>query len=458
VSRLPIRARITLAFAAVMALVLAGVGLFVYLQLQSRLNESIDQSLRSRASEVSALVRSSTGGLSAGGESSLIEPDETFAQVLTRRGGVVAAPAVLDDRAVLNGPELARAAAAAAFFEREAVAGIEGPVRLLAAPVTSAGDAAIVVVGASLDDRDEALANLSTLLLIGGPAALVLASLAGYWVAGVGLRPVENMRRRAAAIQASAADERLPVPEARDELSRLGQTLNAMLDRLRAALERERRFVDDASHELRTPLSLHKTELELALRHARGERELRLAIESAVEEIDRLIALAEDLLVVARMEGGELELELSAVRVSELLETVKERFRSRAGHGGRAIVAGDGGGLAVRGDRLRPEQALTAVVDNALRHGEGEIRLWAVADGDLVAVHVGDRGPGFDEDFVSRAFERFSRGDPARSGGGVGLGLAIVETIATAHGGSAGAGVREGGGADVWIALPQARP
>ena len=381
--RLPIRLRITLAFAAVMALVLAGVGLFVYLQLQSRLNESIDQSLRSRAAEISSQVRTAQDGVSQR-QSSLIEPDETFAQVLTPRGGVVAAPPELNERPVLDPDELARATRRPVFVEHDRVVGIEGPVRLLAAPVE--GDARIVVVGASLDDRDEALANLARLLLIGGPAALLLASVAGYWVAGVGLRPVEAMRRRAAAIQASAADERLPVPEARDELWRLGQTLNAMLDRLQAALERERRFVDDASHELRTPLALHKTELELALRHAGGERELRLAVESAVEEIDRLIALAEDLLVVARMEEGKLELELAPVPVTDLLETVKERFRSRAGHGGRRIVADDGAGLAVQGDRLRIEQALTAVVDNALRHGKGEVGLWAVRDGDLVSV------------------------------------------------------------------------
>jgi signal transduction histidine kinase len=229
-----------------------------------------------------------------------------------------------------------------------------------------------------------------------------------------------------------------------------------MLDRLHGALKRERRFVDDASHELRTPLALHKTELELALRHADSERELRRAVESAIEEIDRLIGLAEDLLVVARIEEGRLELELAPVPITDLLGAVLERFRSRAEHGGRRIVADDGAGLTVEGDRLRLEQALTAVVDNALRHGDGEIRLWAVPEEEVISVHVGDRGPGFDPDFVPRAFERFSRDDPARSEGGTGLGLAIVETIAAAHGGAAGVAARAGGGADVWIAVPRA--
>ena len=139
---------------------------------------------------------------------------------------------------------------------------------MLAAPVDVGGRTVVAVVGSSLGDRDEALGNLARLLLIGGPIALLLASLAGYWMAGAALRPVDAMRRRAAEISASEPGARLPVPEADDELRRLGETLNAMLGRLEEALERERRFVDDASHELRTPLALHKIELELALLHA----------------------------------------------------------------------------------------------------------------------------------------------------------------------------------------------
>ena len=183
------------------------------------------------------------------------------------------------------------------------VPGVEGPVRVLVVPVNADGRDRVVVVGSSLGDRDEALDGLATLLLIGGPAALLLASLAGYGAAAAALRPVEAMRQRAAEIS-SDGGARLPVPETNDELSRLGETLNAMLGRLETALEHERRFVDDASHELRTPLALHKIELELALSHARDENELREAISSATEEIDRLIELAEQLLVVARSEDG----------------------------------------------------------------------------------------------------------------------------------------------------------
>jgi len=458
VTRIPIRLRVTLAFAAVMAVVLAAVGLFLYSQLGSRLNESIDNGLRSRAGEVSALVRASQTGLSGTGRDSLIEQEESFAQVLTAGGRAVDSTPQLRSRPVLDAAEVDRAAAALAFFERDGLPGVEGSARLLATPVETRGRLMIAVVGSSLDDRSEALSSLATLLLIGGPAALLLASLAGYGAAASALRPVEAMRRRAATISASEPGERLPVPPARDELRRLGQTLNEMLARLEVAVERERRFVDDASHELRTPLALHRAELELALRYATGEEELRDAIVSAVEEVDRLVQLAEDLLVVARTEGGELALNLEQVAGADLLAAVCERFRGRAAEAGRPLLLGDGGGLVVRGDRLRLEQALRGLVDNALRHGEGEVRLWAASNGNRVELHVGDRGPGFPAPFLARAFERFSRADTARGRGGIGLGLAIVETIARAHGGRAVARNDPGGGADVWIEVPTGGP
>jgi signal transduction histidine kinase len=291
-------------------------------------------------------------------------------------------------------------------------------------------------------------------MLIGGPIALLLASLAGYAVAGTALRPVEAMRRRAAEISAAEPDQRLPLPDANDEIRRLGETLNGMLGRLEAALERERAFVDDASHELRTPLAMHKTELELALRYAKTPEEMRAAISSATVEVDRLIALAEDLLVLARSEEGKLALDLRPVGVAELLADLRERFAARAGGTGRSLVVEPADGLSVEGDRLRLEQALSNLVENAFQHGAGQITVRASDARGEVQIHVTDRGPGFPPEFIDRAFERFSRGDPARGGDGTGLGLAIVEAIARAHRGSAHAANRDGAGADVWIELP----
>ena len=462
-SRLPIKLRVTLVFAAAMAVVLGGVGLFLYLQLRDRLDESIDNGLRSRAGDAVALVGQSEEGLRQSGEHSLIESDESFAQVLTRSGRILDSTPQASDQPVLSVSEIDEALGSdRAFFDHSSAPGIEGAARLLAAPATAEADdevsagQVVVVVGSSLGDRDEALASLATLLAIGGPIALLLASLAGYAALALALRPVESMRRRAAEISASEPDERLPAPAGDDELARLGATLNGMLDRLEGAIERERQFVDDASHELRTPLALHKTELELALRYAENEAELRAAIASAVGEIDRLVQLAEDLLVVARSQEGELALAREPLRAGDLFATIAERFHTRAAQSQRSLDADGDSGANILGDRVRLEQALTSLVDNALRHGGGDVRLWAQRNGSLVELHVGDRGPGFDPDFIGQAFERFTRADEARGRGGTGLGLAIVETIARAHGGSAHAVNDPEGGADVWIELPRA--
>jgi signal transduction histidine kinase len=356
---------------------------------------------------------------------------------------------------LLSGPELAQATHGPIRIDRSDIEAVEGPARLFAKPISTPNGTLIVLTGTSLDDRHDALSNLSTILLIGGPFALLLASLAGYFVAFGALRPVEAMRRRAAEISAAEPDERLPLPEAHDELRRLGETLNGMLGRLEAALQRERTFVDDASHELRTPLALHKTELELALRYAKTPDEMRAAIASAVVEVDRLSALAEDLLVLARSQEGKLALHLRRVRVADLLSDVRERFTARLGESGRSLTVEPANGLLVDADPVRLEQALTNLIENAIEHGAGEITLSTAESGDELEIHVSDHGPGFPPEFLDRAFERFSRADPARGGEGTGLGLAIVEAIARAHRGSAHAANRDGSGADVWIELPR---
>jgi signal transduction histidine kinase len=302
--------------------------------------------------------------------------------------------------------------------------------------------------------RSESLEDLLQLLLLSGPVALVLASSAAYWVAAAALRPVEAMRARAATISAAEPEERLPVPPTDDEVARLGTTLNEMLERLGEALEHERAFVADASHELRTPLAILRTELDLALAQGRTPEELRAALGSAAEETDRLSQLTEDLLTIALTERGELPLRLEAVELREVLEGVRRRFARRAGEEGRAIVV-EGPPLELEADRLRIDQAVGSVVDNALRYGAGEvsITLAAVAN-DTVEIRVADHGPGFRPDFLHRAFERFSRPSASRSDGGSGLGLAIVRTVARAHGGEAHAGNAENGGAEVRLSLP----
>ena len=408
-----------------------------YDRVSSDLSRNLDQQLRARAQDLSALVR--RGGTLRSTEGGLVEPGESFAQLLSDDGRVVDATPPLGVRSLLRGDELARARDGAIFVNRPSVPGLDEPARMLVVPVRSQ----VLVAGTTRENRAETLSSLRDAFLIGGPVALLLASFAGYLLAGAALRPIEAMRQRAAAISSASLDERLPVAETHDEVSRLGETLNAMLARLENGLARERRFVADASHELRTPLALLTTELELALRHARSAGELRAALESAAESTGRLSRLTDDLLLLARADDGEVALKPEQTDVADVVDQVAERFGVRA----------DADPIVISADPLRLDQALSNMVDNAVRHGVADVVVTARRENGTVEIHVLDGGSGFPDAFLARAFERFSRADPAKPGGS-GLGLAIVETIARAHGGSAYAANRPGGGADVWLALP----
>jgi myo-inositol-hexaphosphate 3-phosphohydrolase/signal transduction histidine kinase len=458
--RLPITVRLTLVFAAAMAAVLVATGLFLYVRLGSELDRTVEDGLKARASDVAALVRRSRGGPADARHDRLTDADESFAQVIDPRGTVVGGTPEVGDDSLLAPEELKSALERPIFLDRTSVTGkLDGdPGRLLATPLDAGDRRLVVVVGASTDERDEALHSLAKQLLLGGPIALLLASLTAFGVARAALRPVDLMRRQAGAISGAEPGRRLPVPGTRDELSRLGETLNAMLARLEAALARERNFVSDASHELRTPLAILKTEFELALREGRSRQELHDAVRSAAQETDRLVQLAEDLLVIARSDQGRLPVTPEALGVDEVLAGVRRRFARRAEEVGRQLEAEPSPGLKVFADRLRLEQAVGNMVDNALRHGGGRILLTARAAAERVELHVTDEGGGFPPEFIDRAFERFSRADQARARGGTGLGLSVVQGIAVAHGGSAHAANRPAGGADVWLSLPAGVP
>jgi signal transduction histidine kinase len=434
---LPIRLRLALVFAVAMAVVLAAVGWFAYARIASDLSGALDQQLRGRAQDLSALV--ARGGSLRTTQGALVESGESFAQLVRRDGSVADATPPLGHRALIDRAELRRAERGELFVNRPAVPGLDEPARILAVPLHPM----VLLVGASRENRAETLSSVRDAFLIGGPIALALASLAGYALAGAALRPIEAMRRRAAAISTSSLDERLPVGGRHDEVSRLGQTLNAMLSRIEWGLQRERRFVADASHQLRTPLSLLTTELELALRGARSGDELRDALEAAATTTGRLTRLADGLLLLARADEGRVPLKVEELDAADLLRQVAARHQVRV----------DAEPLVVRGDALRLDQALANLVDNAMRYGGVDVRLTATQRNGHVELHVLDDGPGFPPDFIPRAFERFSRADDG-AGDGSGLGLAIVATVARAHGGEAHAANRGGGGADVWLALP----
>jgi two-component system OmpR family sensor kinase len=446
-SRVPIRVRLTAAFALATVVVLAGVALFVYVRLRADLDEGVNASLNTRVTAVAAAARRGDVPPAAAGGG---QPEESFAQVLALDGRLLDASGGVRG-AVLSASELRRAARSAVVVERR-VPGIEGTARLLARPASYRTAPAVVLAGQSLDDRNVTLSGLIASFAIGGPLAVVLASLIGYGLAAAGLAPMEAMRRRAAQVSLAGDDDRLPLPAARDEVRRLGETLNDMLERLRRSFERERSFVADASHELRTPVAVLKIELEGALRTGDYGPEVREALIAAIEECDHLAQLAEDLLVIARAGEGQLPVRREALTARPILEAVRARFADRAGQRGRRISVAANDDVHLRADVVRLGQALGNLVDNALRHGGGDIVLSARRAGGGVAFDAADSGAGFPREVAGRAFERFARGDEARTRDGTGLGLAIVRAVAEAHGGRAT--IVGGRGTTVRIWLP----
>lgn len=448
--RLPLRLRLTLAYSGAIALMLLAIGTFVYFHFRAGLDSGLEQSLRTRAGDLATLVRQ-RGAATLSPRRPLIDRAASSAQILDLRGRVLEASPRLGVHPLLSAEEIRATANRNVLLNR-------GEDSRLFARRLKTSPPVVVVAGVDLDQREKALETLGAALLIGGPLALLLASLAGYALASGALRPVERMRERAETISADRPEGRLPLPAARDEIYRLGTTLNAVFERLEHALKHERAFIADASHQLRTPLAIIQAEIEVALRRDKPKDELRAVLESAGEEAARLARLAEDLLLIARSEDGGLPLATERVEVGELLSSIAERFAVRGREAGRRIAVAVPEEVRVSADPDSLEQAVANLVDNALRYGSGDVELRATASGRSVELHVADAGTGFPDAFLPRAFERFSRATPGRAGSGTGLGLAIVAAIARTHGGEVGA-ANGGplGGADVWFSLPLAR-
>jgi signal transduction histidine kinase len=450
----PIRARLVAGFAIVMAVVLAATGLFVYERTRSDLDTQIVRELSARMAGVIAILRDDGDDLGDPRFLPLRRVDaQGIVQALGPSGEVLEATATQLSEVPVVSPQQLESLISGAAGSVDVTAEGVGRLRVIADRTIDDGVEYTALVGASLRSRDEALSALSRLLLIGGPIALLMASLAAYGVATAALRPVEEMRRRAAEISDRDPGQRLPVGPAHDEIAGLGVTLNAMLERLEVAFERERRFVADASHELRTPLAILRAEVELAMSEGRSQEDLRAALASVGEETDRLARLADDLLVLARADAGRLPVRPEQVSVRDIAARVAARFEASSGDPIKVTVAD---GLVVTADPARLEQALSNLVENAVRYGDDEVTIEGAAAGFGVELHVIDRGAGFPDELVGHATERFTRSDSGRGNGGTGLGLSIVDAIARAHGGSLLVANRADGvdGADVCLQLP----
>ena len=454
---MPIRARLALAAAVATAVVFAITAALFVSSFEDGLRDSVDDGLRAQSTTfVRQVERVGDATELRDRNNAVVATSEVVAQVLDADGVVVDSTREAGRAPVLTSDE-ARRASAERVFADVTVNDESEPFRVLAAPVRVGGETRVAVIGASLEATESSVDRVERALLIGGLAAVLLVGIGAWFLAGAALRPVEQMRRKAAAISAHDPGARLDVPRRRDELTALATTMNELLARLQGALVQQKTLVADASHELRTPLAVLRAELELASRPGRTPVELRDAIDHAVVETERVIRLTEDLLFLAQDdEAGHLA-RRESVGVLGVLDAAVARNRDAAADRAVELRTEADADLRASLDAALTGRALDNLVGNAVRHAPPGSSVWvhATRTADGVEIVVLDDGPGFPPDFLPHAFERFRRADDARSrdGGGTGLGLAIVRSVAVAHGGTARAENREGGGAAVALEL-----
>lgn len=334
------------------------------------------------------------------------------------------------------------------------------PWRVLSVPYRSRmGRLGNIRLMENLGDSEATLKSLRLALFLLTPAGIILSALGGFWLAGKALAPVDEVTRMARVIEANKLDQRLVPPGTEDELGRLVATLNHMFARLETSFEAMKRFTADASHELRTPLATLRNTIDVVLDRPRSSEDQHTALVSIGEEVERLQAIVEDLLLLARADAGRLVLRREPLDLdrlaTSLAETYEPRLRERQITLGLSIPQR----AEVLGDERWLCQAVGNLLDNALKFtpAGGQIALDIVSSGPSVQLRVSDSGPGIPEESLERIFERFYQTEPSRAGSenrGAGLGLAIVAWIVQAHDGSITASNRPEGGACIRVELP----
>jgi heavy metal sensor kinase len=325
-------------------------------------------------------------------------------------------------------------------------------------PVTADGRLAYVIrVLSPLAPVEAPLRALRLILFFLLPGATVLSGAVALWLAGRTLRPVNRMVESAQDISSENLRARLPVPGTRDELSRLAETFNGMLDRIERGFSFQRRFWEDVAHELKTPLAIMKGEIEVALRSGGGPDD-REVLTSNLEEVDSLIRLIDKMLTLARLDRGGAAMDTRELDLAALAGRAVEEFKTLAEDKGIRLGFSASTAVRVLGDDARLRGLLFVLLDNAVKFtpAGGSVGVEVAADGGRARLVVTDTGPGIGEDDLPRIFERFRRAGRPAEGGGFGLGLSIAKAVAESHGGCIGIRSKPGEGSSFTVFLPLA--
>ncbi len=415
--RRSIRFRLTVWYGVALTAALALFGGLIWLSLRTRLMGEVDRDIEGRASRFERYFRGES--TEAAGNQLKDELDE-FCQALPPSSYIS-----------LRGEK------GFEFQYPESAPAPEANFRMLERQFTSNGEVFHLEVGAPVGDVIHTLRLLGWLLLSLIPAVIAIACLGGAWLSGRALKPVNDISAAALTISIENLSERLPVPATGDELARLTEVLNTMLERLEAAVKTLSQFVADASHELRTPLAVIRTTAELALRRARAPEAYRGSLQEIAAETERMTQLVEDLLLLARRDTGMAEMPLAPLDVKEVLRDVCSEMRGLAEMRQVRVKAALGEDAAViAGNRAALHRLFIVLLDNALKYSRagGDVMVTVERTEARVTVAIEDFGAGISAADLPHIFKRFYRADRARGDGGHGLGLSLAESIARAHG------------------------
>jgi heavy metal sensor kinase len=459
--RLSIGMRLTLWYLAIFALgqVLFGAGMWFI--LRNNLYDIVDDGVENQADDVKSLLQAQGKNApieqlrQAVGEEYGIGHAGDYIQILDGNGEVIYRSAFLaaHQSALLPPDQVKRPVSRTRRIDHR-------PFRFFFERLSIDGRLFIIEMGAPADDALDTLHQFRSYLLWFAPLLLLLAAAVGYWMSRKALSPVDELVRTARDVSGTNLKSRLQTLETGDELQRLSDTLNAMLDRIEAAFQRVTQFTADASHELRTPVSLIRTEAELALRRSRGEAEYQEALRHILSEAERTSSLIEQLLSLARADSGRESVQLTPVNLTPVLKSVVERWKQVASIRGLTFSADIPNHDAfVMADESWLRRLIEILLDNAFKYtpSSGSVQLSLEPNKDQnVLVTVKDSGVGIAPEEHDKIFERFYRVDKARSRaeGGTGLGLSIAQWIATQHQGTISVESAPGQGAVFRLQLP----